>query len=173
MTFFATSVGSGANGGKLGGLTGADTICKDLAGKVGGSDHTWAAYLSTTKVDAKDRIGTGPWYNQKGTEIAADVATLHKNDIKAADILDEAGKSVPGTVHNILTGTNADGTKSGNTCKDWTSNSNNDDGEYGHSDSTTTGIGGDRWNNAGNSPCDQKTMNKAGGEGRIYCFAKD
>src|SRR6185369_10230334 len=115
MTFFVTSVGSGAKGGNLGGVAGGDTMCKDLAGKVGGGDHTWAAYLSDQNTDAKDRIGKGPWANQKG--------------LKFANVLDENGKAIPNKAasafpdndHDILTGTNTDGTKNQARCKDWSS----------------------------------------------------
>lgn len=148
--------------------------------KVGGGDHTWAAYLSTSKEDAKDRIGTGPWVNQKGTEIAKDLTALHAGNIKAVDVLDETGKAVPNTgkyptnVHDILTGTNSNGTKNGNTCNDWTSNNNNDDAQVGHADAETTVNGTDRWNNAGHqSACNADGLHATGGEGRIYCFAKD
>lgn len=175
MTFFATSAGSPNKDGNIGGIAAADGICKTLATKVGGGDHTWAAYLSTNNEDAKDRIGPGPWVNQKGTEIAKTVADLHGNgfNIKGADILDETGAVVPANEHDMLTGTNANGTKNNNRCEEWTSANANDDANVGHSDSDTTGNGGDRWNNAHGVGCNAGAIKNANGAARFYCFAKD
>lgn len=176
MTFFASSTGSATKDGNLGGIKGADDLCKSLATKVGGGDHTWAAYLSTNNEDAKDRIGPGPWVNQKGTQIAKDVAELHGNgfNIKGENILDETGTKVPNTEHDILTGSNTNGTKNQDRCNDWTSADNNDDARVGHSDSDTTANNqNDRWNNAHAVACNAAAMKNANGAGRIYCFAKD
>jgi len=179
MTFFASSAGVAGKDGNLGGIKGADDLCKSLATKVGGGDHTWAAYLSTTNEDAKDRIGPGPWVNQKGVEIAKTSAALHTKgfNIKGVDNLDENGAVVPTKQHDILTGTNPDGTKNANRCKDWTSNSQNDDANVGHADSdTTTGsavANNDSWNNAHTTQCNAGDIANKGGAGRIYCFAKD
>jgi hypothetical protein len=175
MTFFATSTGSGANGGNLGGIAGADKKCADLAAAVNGADHTWAAYLSITAADAKDRIGPGPWQNQKGVEIAKDVASLHAKgfNVKGADILDETGNAVPATEHDMLTGSNADGTKvAGGRCTNWTDTAG--DAVVGHADSDTTAKNTtDRWNNAHTVACTAKAIKDANGSGRFYCFAKD
>ena len=166
--------------GNLGGLAGADKQCADLAKAAGGGDHTWAAYLSTGGgggVDAKDRIGAGPWQNQKGVVIAKDVAELHGNNfnVKGADILDETGKTVPAKEHDILTGTNGNGTNNANTCANWTASTNADDGRVGHADSDTNDQqnDGDSWNDAHNVGCSSASIAKANGAGRFYCFAKD
>ena len=175
MTFFVSSKGNANKDGNLGGLTGADKLCQDLATAAGGGDHTWAAYLSTNNVDAKDRIGKGPWQNQKGVVIAKDVAALTAQgfNIKGADVLDEAGKAVPAAEHDILTGTDSDGTANNNTCQNWTSG-NNGQARVGHADSDTTNQpAGDTWTSAHNVGCSANAIKNAGGAGRIYCFAKD
>ena len=119
MTFFLTSNGSG-NGGDLGGLEGADAICQNLAESVGSGDLTWRAYLSTQgsdAVNARDRIGPGPWFNANGNRIATDIDQLHTvmNRISAFTAVDERGRTIPGSGyapnrHDILTGTQMDGT---------------------------------------------------------------
>ena len=133
MSFFVTSANPG-KGGNLGGLTGADAHCQSLAAAVGAGGKTWHAYLSTDTVNAKDRIGRGPWQNAKGEVIAQNVADLHSanNKISAATALNEKGTApnyLGGTPpaplaqplqHDILTGTNEDGTSSGLTCNNWT-----------------------------------------------------
>jgi hypothetical protein len=177
MTFFVTSTGSGALGGNLGGLVGADAKCTTLATAAGGGDHTWKAYLSTntnnggTKVDAKDRIGPGPWKNQKGVVIPT---TIHTVNLTNAMILDEKGATVPNVnpyptnVHDILTGSNDDGTARTENCQNWTS-ANAGTGRVGHSDSSTG-----KWNDAHTSQgCSKANLNNQGGEGRFYCFATD
>src|SRR4029450_13225366 len=132
MSFFVTS--SNPKGGNLGGLAGADAVCQSLAQAAGAGSKTWHAYLSTSTVDAKSRIGNGPWYNFKGQQIAANVADLHSpnNKISAATALTEKGtapNSLAGNPpapaaqplqHDILPGTNEEGTKNADTCKDWT-----------------------------------------------------
>src|SRR5262252_4907305 len=131
MSFFVTS--SNPKGGNLGGLAGADAVCQSLA-RAAGSTKTWRAYLSTSTVDAKTRIGNGPWYNFKGERIAQNVADLHSanNKISADTALTEKGAkpnylsgNPPAPVaqplqHDIMTGSNEDGTKNADTCKDWT-----------------------------------------------------
>ena len=171
MTFFVTSTGSGAQGANLGGLAGADAKCASLAAAVGGSDHTWRAYLSTSNVDAKDRIGAGPWRNQKGVVIAANLAALHATGPKAVDVLDEKGAAVPASGRCILTGTHADGTTyTGATASDWTATG----GVWmGHADAETSANATDKWNDAHIIGGTQATMAAAGGEGRTYCFAAD
>jgi hypothetical protein len=190
MTFFATSTGSGDKGGDLGGLAGADARCQTLATAVGAGDHTWHAYLSTntnnggTLVHAKDRIGAGPWKNQKKKVIAKSVAELHGAafNILGADILDEKGAKVPNNRHDIMTGTNADGTATANNnCANWTSSTSNNGAYVGHSDSDTTANSTtDKWNNAhpnnqanGNAACSSARIAAQAGEGRVYCFAID
>ncbi len=196
MSFFVTSKGSG-KGGNLGGLAGADAICNDLA-KAAGSNRTFAAYLSTqgaNAVNAKDRIGTGPWYNAKGVLIAQNVAALHQTTvaINPETALDEKGKPVPavavdaagvplplekqsGVEHDILTGTQADGTAfpagEDRTCNNWTSGA---DGAamLGHADRRSLQPGLSPWSAAHPSTgCSQEKLVATGGAGRLYCFAK-
>jgi hypothetical protein len=193
MTFFITSTGSGAMGGNLGGVTGADKKCQDLAAAVGGGDHTWHAYLSTMAGNAKDRIGAGPWVNQKGTLIAANLTDLHTpgtsatmlgpNMLNTANGLDEKGGSVPGRAqtalpneHDILTGSNPDGTLfMGDTCNDWTS-STTGTAYVGHFDrmGTNQPPGSISFNSAhAVNGCTEANLKSTGGAGRLYCFAID
>jgi hypothetical protein len=182
-TFFVTSDTRAT--AKLGSLEMSDKRCQDLAAAAGIGDHTFRAYLSTSTVDAKSRIGTGPWYNAKGVLVAQDLAALHSPTLKGdhALFIDEKGQEIPGqwsggnpNEHDILTGTNADGTKSTATCQDWTSDSANEKGQVGHSDGMgpgmqTTGTYSS-WNSAhAGGSCADTTV--AGGKGRIYCFAID
>lgn len=181
MSFFVTSEGSGADGGNLGGLEGADEICQGLADAAGAGDKTWRAYLSTDTEDARDRIGSGPWFNQAGVQIAASLEELHAEDTVFNGspnlILDETGVVAPGPEHDILTGSNADGTAAvGLNCDNWTSNSAEltENPRVGHSD-----IPGDTrfspiWNAAHESAnCSQEGLTQRGGSGRLYCFAID
>ena len=129
MSFFITSAGPG-DGANLGGLEGADAHCQKLADAAGAGGKTWHAYLSSSAANARDRIGSGPWYNAKGELIANDVDELHgdANKISKQTGLTEAGAMVNGrgdtpNMHDILTGSNADGTvAAGMTCDDWTNN---------------------------------------------------
>ncbi|RYZ03396.1 MAG: hypothetical protein EOO73_27750 [Myxococcales bacterium] len=173
--------------GKLGGLTGADKRCQDLAQAAGIGERTFHAYLSTSTVNAKDRIGSGPWVNAKGLTVAESVAELHST-VKGDETLfiDEKGMAINGqwnmsmgadNEHDILTGTKADGTVSPDkTCMDWTSDSSDLVATVGHSD----GLGPqknpdppyDSWNSShDNESCANTTPR--GGKGRIYCFAID
>ena len=182
MTFFVTSTGLG-DGAKLGGLEGADAHCTQLAEAAGSTGKTWVAYLSAEGVNAKDRIGAGPWQNFKGEVIATDVANLHSdaNNISKATALTETGGTVKGrgdepNQHDILTGSNADGTLAvGQTCGDWTSN-----GEggaiVGHFD--RVGINDTApmksWNSSHPSRgCSQENLVGTGGAGLLYCFARN
>lgn len=180
MTFFVSSVGSG-DGANLGGLEGADAHCQDLAEAVGAGDKTWRAYLSADGINARDRIGTGPWQNIMGTPIATDVDNLHSDSdnftVKSA--LTELGNEVPGfganpNTHDILTGSDDDGMlMAGMTCGDWTSN---DEGMamVGHSDEggPPQFSGVESWNSAHPSQgCSQEALVRTGGAGQIYCFA--
>ena len=181
MSFFITSAGPG-DGANLGGLAGADAHCMKLAGAAGSTGHTWVAYLSAEGVNAKDRIGTGPWQNFKGDVIATDVASLHSdtNNITKQTALTETGALVNGrgdtpNQHDILTGSNPDGTlAAGQTCGDWTLN-----GEgaaiVGHSDrmGLDDSAPAKSWNSSHPSRgCSQDNLVGTGGAGLFYCFAK-
>ena len=178
LSFFLTSDGSG-KGADLGGLEGADAICQNLGESVGKGELTWRAYLSTQGADAinaRDRIGTGPWFNANGNRIAADVDELHSalNRVSAFTAVDQRGRKIPGSGftpnrHDILTGSQADGTAYPDgedmTCKNWTSSSDDDKARVGHHDYAA-------WNSAHNSRgCSQTALNSSGGDGLFYCFA--
>jgi hypothetical protein len=178
LSFFVTSVGSGDAGGDLGGLEGADATCQSLAEAVGEGARTWQAYLSTSTVDARDRIGSGPWYNAAGDMIAADVDALHTNGLSNGDpqhALDENGNPVPGEEHDILTGSQEDGTLLPDaTCDDWTSSSGGDQARVGHSDIPMNPMFSPSWNSAHTTPgCGPEQLDQVGGAGRLYCFAID
>lgn len=190
MGFFVTSVGPG-DGANLGGLAGADKHCQSLAQAVG-SKRTWRAYLSTQKdakqaaVNARDRIGKGPWHNAKGILIAADVEDLHYNNanVNYEMVLDEKGNKVKSryedksfTEHDILTGSKLDGTAYPEgedlTCRNWTSNGEGK-ARVGHSDRLRFTTPGSPWNSAHDSRgCSQKALVATGGAGLFYCFAAD
>jgi len=182
MSFFVTSQGVG-QGANLGGLAGADAHCQKLAEAAGVTTaKTWRAYLSTNEVNAKDRIGSGPWYNAKGEKIAADVASLHSdsNGVNKTSALDEKGNVVNGrgdepNRHDILTGSMPDGTASPQTCENWTSAG---DGAaiVGHHDRTglDDSAPAKSWNSSHPSRgCSQEALRKSGGDGLLYCFAAD
>lgn len=178
MSFFLTSAGPG-NGANLGGLPGADAHCEQLAESVGAGERTWRAYLSTPEVDARDRIGDGPWYNSRGVEIASSVANLHgDNNLTKETQLDENGEMVNGrgdtpNRHDILTGSNADGTASDATCDNWTSDGDGS-ARVGHHDRTGGGDDPTSWNSAHDSRgCGQSDLQGTGGDGLFYCFAID
>jgi hypothetical protein len=177
MSFFVTSAGSG-EGGDLGGLAGADAICQNLAEGAGHGDITWRAYLSTqgrNAVNARDRIGPGPWFNATGARIAANVAELHSaaHRIAGFTALDEQGRRIPGSGfvpnrHDILTGTQPDGTAypAGNdmTCNNWTSSSDDNKARVGHHDYAAWGSTHD------SRGCSQAALVSTGGDGLFYCF---
>ena len=194
MSFFVTSVGSG-KGADLGGLAGADAHCQRLATAAGSSGKTWRAYLSTPPafatattpaapaVHARDRIGTGPWFNVKGDMIARSLDHLHDgNNISKATALDERGNMIKGrgdtpNEHDILTGSRSDGTafapQTDTTCKGWTSST---DGSaiVGHHD--LIGPNTDNWAKSWNfshqsAGCSQEALIRTGGAGKLYCFA--
>ena len=186
MSFFVTSVGLG-DGANLGGLEGADAHCQALAEAAGAGDRTWRAYLSTEAPDARgvsarDRIGIGPWHNALGELVASDLDQLHVSpNIFKRTALDENGNLVKGrgdspNEHDILTGTQADGTAyfpddDDHTCNNWTSN---DEGsaQVGHHD--RHGGGNISWNSAHASHgCSQEGLISTGGAGLLYCFAAD
>ena len=186
MSFFVTSVGIG-KGGDLGGLEGADRHCQSLAQAAGAGSKTWRAYLSTqgsAPVNAKDRIGRGPWFNAKGVQIAASVADLHSdnNKINKETALDEKGMTIKGRVdtpnqHDMLTGTQHDGMAvpgpDDATCRNWTSNA---DGQgsaiVGHHDLVGNTQGPNFWNFSHKTPgCAPANLQRVGGAGLFYCFA--
>ena len=180
--FFVTSVGN-PNGGDFGGLEGADARCASLAEAAGLRDRGWRAYLSTTEgpVHARDRIGSGPWYNVAGQMVAADVDDLHLQ-LSSFDMLNEYGAEAargapPGPEHDILTGSTVDGFAPGpgRTCQDWTSSSPDDLAIVGHHDWETfvDSAWVENWNQVHAAPCDRPGMERQRGSGRIYCFASD
>lgn len=191
LSFFVTSIGSGAKGGDLGGLAGADETCRALADAVGAGDRSWRAYLSTSTEDARDRIGTGPWYNARMQEVAADIESLHADGIPRTEwftedpneeglVIDENGEYVPLTDHDIITGSTMEGTVfEERNCNDWTSSSEEDVAQVGHSDLAPPGVtigGPDRlsWNSAHETvSCTKQGLAERQGAGRFYCFAAD
>jgi hypothetical protein len=189
LSFFVSSTGSKT--ANLGGIAGADKRCQDLAAAVGAGAKTWRAYLSVEKgpndapVHAKDRIGTGPWYNAKLEMVAADLTALHERFGDHTVFLDEKGEMVPGqwanspkpNQHDILTGTKRDGTlQPGKTCADWTSEDAVMTAQVGHSDGLGPNMSADAmyrpWNTVHENGSCGDTAPK-GGSGRIYCFAAD
>lgn len=196
MSFFVTSTGSG-KGADLGGLAGADALCQKLAGAAGAGGKTWRAYLSqpgavpsqanpqgVASINARDRIGSGPWHNAKGELIARDVAHLHDgNNLNKETALDERGNVVKGSgdpspiEHDILTGSRPDGTAfspaTDTTCKAWTS-SGEGTAIVGHHD--RKGLVNEPWAKSWNfshqsAGCSQEALVRTGGSGRFYCFA--
>lgn len=181
MSFFVTSAGLG-KGADLGGLAGADAHCTSLAEAAGVTGKTWHAYLSTSDTDAKDRIGSGPWYNAKGEKIADDVASLHgeANGLTKQTALNEKGEVINGrgdtpNRHDILTGTLPDGTRSDKTCGDWTMSGAEGEAIVGHSDRTglDDSAAAKSWNSshASRGGCSQEALQGTGGDGLFYCFA--
>ncbi|GLS35920.1 hypothetical protein GCM10010869_15090 [Mesorhizobium tianshanense] len=182
MSFFVTSVGSG-KGADLGGPAGADAHCASLAEAAGVTGKTWAAYLSTSTEDARDRIGKGPWFNAKGVKIADDVASLHSdaNAITKQTALDEKGEVVNGrgdkpNRHDVLTGSTPDGTKiADQTCGDWTLSGAEGAAMTGHHDRTglDDSAAAKSWNSshASRGGCSQEALKSTGGDGLFYCFA--
>jgi hypothetical protein len=190
-TFFVSSTRSTT--GNLGGLRGADATCQQLAAAAGGGGHTWRAYLSAehdpdnggNAVDARSRIGIGPWRNANGVLVARNVAELHSRAGDSSLFIDETGRRINGqwagspapVEHDILTGSNADGTLiPGKTCSDWTSQSASVNARVGHADGLGPGASTagtlSSWNSAHDN---QSCANTApgGGAGRIYCFARN
>jgi hypothetical protein len=192
MSFFVTSV-SGGKGADLGGLAGADRHCQTLAAAAGAGGKTWRAYLSTQgkdgvpTVNARDRIGKGPWTNIKGTVVGNDVDHLHSanNNITKLTALNEKGGTIQGrgdtpTRHDILTGSRADGTAfspadGDRTCNNWTQSGTDGVAVVGHHD--RMGPTSDPWATSWNSShqsrggCSQQALASTGGDGLLYCFA--
>lgn len=191
MSFFVTSAGSG-DGANLGGLEGADAHCGKLAAAAGATKTNWKAYLSITApqgeagVNARDRIGKGPWQNVKAVVVAGSVDELHsqKANVTKETALTEKGEMVKGrgdepNMHDILTGSDPNGmysTAGGDTtCKNWTSNAEGS-AIVGHHD--RIGLKATRhmmsWNSShGSAGCSQDALKKTGGNGMFYCFAAD
>jgi hypothetical protein len=192
MSFFVTSAGSG-KGADLGGLAGADQHCQLLAQAVGAGSRTWHAYMSTQAmngqpaVNARDRIGQGPWYNQKGQMVARNLSDLHGDTLEAARLgnnltkataFTEKGDTIKGfgdtpNQHDMLTGSQPDGRaytdSADHTCKNWTSSSDGT-AQLGHFD--RTGGGNTSWNSTHASRgCSQENLVSTGGAGLYYCFA--
>jgi hypothetical protein len=191
MTFFVTSTTEGS--GNLGGIAGADRICQNLAASAGAGDRTWHAYLSQSEppqanqpaINARDRIGPGPWYNAKGVMIAANVADLHgdvqrdRNNIQKSTALTEKGEMTKGegdrpNQHALLTGSDSDGrafpTLTDATCNNWTSNSDMYHAMLGHAD--RSGGVNVSWNAVHMSlGCSKEAFMRTGGAGLFYCFA--
>jgi hypothetical protein len=188
MGFFITSSGPG-NGADLGGLAGADAHCQTLAEAVGSGDRNWRAYLSVQAkngqeaVNARDRIGSGPWRNALGIVIANNVAELHgENNLSKVTALNEKGEIVNGrgdspNRHDILTGSQLDGTfvpgNGDSTCSNWTS-SGDGSALLGHHDRQGGGDNPTSWNSAHASRgCSQINLRSTGGDGLFYCFAAE
>lgn len=189
LSFFITSTGTG-NGAYLGGLAGADMHCAVLAQAAGVTGKTWAAYLSAQALDgapavnARDRIGSGPWFNANGVEVAANVEDLHSdnNKLNKENSLTETGEVVNGrgdspNQHDILTGSDINGyaftDDADHTCRNWTSN---DEGsaQVGHHDRQGGGADPTSWNSAhGSRGCSLQDLQGSGGNGYFYCFATD
>jgi hypothetical protein len=185
MTFFITSAGSG-KGADFGGLAGADKLCQSLAATAGAGGREWRAYLSTQgagAVNARDRIGPGPWQNVKGVVVAKNVAELHgTNNLTKQTALDEKGNMVNGrgdspNKHDILTGTQPDGTAfaggEDRTCGNWTK-SGDGAAQVGHHD--RMGLNEEppakSWNSSHPSRgCSDDALKGTGGAGLLYCFA--
>ena len=185
LSFFITSTNPG-KGADLGGLAGADAHCAALGKAAGAGTREWRAYLSTAGADgkpgvnAKDRIGTGPWFNAKGVQVAANVADLHSdnNKLSKENSLNEKGEVNNGrgdtpNRHDILTGSNLDGTAATATCSNWTNGAQGGGGaQVGHHDRQGGGQNPTSWNSAHATPgCSIEELRKVGGEGFFYCFA--
>ena len=186
MTFFLTSRGPG-DGANLGGLEGADAHCAMLAEGAGAaSGLTWRAYLSTTGeggVNARDRIGGGPWHNANGVLVASDVSDLHSenNHLSKENSITETGEVISGrgddvNRHDIITGSTPDGMAAmgddDTTCSNWTSNSSDGSALVGHHDRVGGGANPTSWNAShGSRGCGQEDLRGTGGDGLFYCFA--
>jgi hypothetical protein len=187
-SFFITSAGPG-DGAALGGLAGADAHCASLAASEGLPGGAWRAYLSTVATDgnqsvnARERIGAGPWYNVEGVQVARDVDHLHsdQNNLTKQTVLTESGEMVNGrgddpNRHDILTGSDLQGRavqgQGDTTCGNWTSSGSDGSALVGHHDRTGGGDNPTSWNSAhGSRGCGQTDLQGTGGDGLFYCFA--
>ena len=190
MSFFLISEGPG-DGANLGGLAGADAHCQGLAESAGAGGKTWRAYLSSAAtegepaVNARDRFGAGPWSNANGVQVATDVTDLHSdnNALNKENSISVSGEAISGrgekpNRHDILTGSNLDGTaySDGNdhTCQNWTYSESDGSAQVGHHDRTGGGANPTSWNSAhGSRGCSQDNLRGTGGDGLFYCFAID
>jgi hypothetical protein len=186
MSFFLTSAGPG-DGANLGGITGADAHCQGLAEAAGAGGKTWRAYLSNSepRVNARDRIGSGPWVNANGVQVATDVEDLHSdnNMLSKENSISETGVQINGrgdspNRHDILTGAGLDGMAfsdgEDHTCRDWTYSGSDGSAQAGHHDRQGGGANPTSWNNAHPSRgCSQSDLQGTGGDGLYYCFAID
>ena len=187
LSFFLTSKGPG-DGANLGGLAGADAHCQMLAESVGAGGRTWRAYLSSSgesPVNARDRIGSGPWSGANGVRVASDVDDLHgdNNKLSKVNSIGASGEPINGrgdspNRHDILTGSKLDGTAfsdgEDHTCRDWTYSGSEGSAQVGHHDRTGGGANPTSWNNAHPSRgCSQSDLQGTGGDGLYYCFAAD
>jgi hypothetical protein len=187
MSFFVTSTGSG-KGADLGGLEGADKLCQSLAEAAGSKGKTWHAYLSTqgsAAVNARDRIGAGPWVNAKGIVVAKDIAELHgANNLTKQTALSEKGAVVNGrgdqpNMHDMLTGSQPDGTAfavaENRTCGNWTKSGAEGAAMLGHHDRTglDDSAPAKSWNSSHPSRggCSPEALKSTGSAGLFYCFA--
>ncbi|NTW21915.1 hypothetical protein HGA34_00025 [Candidatus Falkowbacteria bacterium] len=189
MSFFLTGINPG-KGANLGGLTGADSYCQSLATSAGAGSATWRAYLSTQAtedtpaINARDRIGSGPWKNFRGEVVASNLDELHgKNNINKQTALTEKGETISGrgdqtNQHDILTGSASDGraiaTSTDVTCGNWTKSTDEGAAMVGHHD--RLGLSDDdvarSWNSSHlTRGCSQAALPKSGGAGLFYCFA--
>jgi hypothetical protein len=173
-------------GGNFGNLAGADQLCQDLATAVGAGARTWRAFLSTDAVDARTRIGNGPWTDANGALIAQSLTALFTDGLPPAqrNLTDENGTVLPSNIHDVVTGSGPDGNRvAGQNCNGWTSNLATATTIVGHSNGAGPQVGIDNadpnfgWIRAhpapGTTPCDQPGLASGGGDGRIYCFAAD
>lgn len=186
LSFFITSEGPG-DGANLGGLEGADAHCTSLAEAAGVTGKTWRAYLSASAADdgaavnARDRIGAGPWYNANGVMVAENVDNLHSdnNQLSKENSISESGAVINGrgdspNMHDIITGTNSDGTVAEGTCGNWSSNAGDGSAMVGHHDREGGGPDPTSWNASHPSRgCGQADLQGTGGNGLFYCFASD
>lgn len=178
MSFFITSVNPG-KGADLGGLAGADAYCSELASSAGVTGKTWKAYLSSSTENARDRIGSGPWYNADGVVVATSVDNLlsDSNNLTKTTSISETGEVINGrgdepNRHDILTGSAANGMSTGSTCDDWTS-SGEGSATVGHHDRTGGGDDPTSWSSAhGSRGCSIEALQATGGDGLFYCFAQ-
>ena len=190
MSFFVTSTGSG-KGADLGGLAGADKHCQDLAKAAGAGNRQWRAYLSTVEsggkkaVNARDRIGRGPWYNAKGEMVAKNLDDLHsdQNKLTQKTALNEKGEIVNGraekpNMHDILTGSDSQGRAfqmiADTTCGNWTKSTADGSANVGHHDRSglSEHLAAKSWNHShGSRGCSQDALRSSGGNGLFYCFA--
>ena len=184
MSFFITS-GVPSNGANYGGLAGADQHCQALAKAAGAGSRTWRAYLSAGVSNARDRIGKGPWFNAKGMQVAASVEDLHSdnNKLSKENSLTEKGAVLNGrgdtpNMHDVLTGSQLDGTafsasEGDKTCQNWTSHGEGS-AQTGHHDRQGGGQNPTSWNSAhATRGCSQRALQATGGNGLYYCFAID